>query len=310
MAEGGTMKRIVILNPGSKAGRAARVFREMREGLESRLGRLEVYETSGPMDATERVRTALKSKQFDQIIVAGGDGTINEAVNGYFENGKVLSAKVPLGIMNLGTGGDFHKTVRQLSPLYDVALKENKFRLVDTGLVHYEGQRRAFINIASAGVAGQIMHSLKSSSFQWGSPAYFYHTLKSLALFSPIKTKVRYKEPGGSFAEFETVLLNFFACNGRYNGGGMNWAPGAGIEDGLFDVVVLGDVSKAQLVIQSPRVYAGRISEFPGTRQFRATEITLQCQGLVQGEADGEVYESGRGELRYEILPRSIPLVL
>jgi diacylglycerol kinase family enzyme len=310
MAEGGNMKRIVILNPGSKAGRAARVFREMRPDLENRLGRLEVYETRGPMDAADRVRAVLKGKEFQQIIIAGGDGTINEGVNGYFENGKVLSQKIPLGVMNLGTGGDFHKTVRQISPLYDVALKENKFRLVDCGLVHYDGKSRAFMNIASAGVAGQIMHSLKSSSFQWGSPAYFYHTLKSLALFAPKKTKVRYREPGGSFAEFETVLLNFFACNGRFNGGGMNWAPGAGIEDGLFDVVVLGDVSKAQLVIQSPKVYAGRISEFPGTRQFRTTQITLQCQGLVQGEADGEVYESQKGELRYEILPHSIPLVL
>lgn len=310
MGPEGEMKRLIVLNPKSKAGRGARVFREMRSALENRLGRIEVYETAGPMDASLRVRAALKKKEFDQLIIAGGDGTINEAVNGYFENGKVLSSKVPLGVLNLGTGGDFHKTVSQLSPLYDVALKENKFRLADCGLVHFDGKNRAFINIASAGVAGQIMHSLKSSSFQWGSPAYFYHTLKSLALYQPKKTKIRYKEAGGSAGEFETTLLNFFACNGRFNGGGMNWAPGAGIDDGVFDVVVIGGVSKAQLVIQSPKVYAGRISEFPGTRQFRATEISLSCEGLLQGEADGEVYESTKGDLRYEILAGAIPLVL
>lgn len=304
------MKRLIVLNPQSKAGRGGRVFRDMREALEKRLGRVELYETTGPMDASVRVREALKKKQFDQLIIAGGDGTINEAVNGYFEDGKVLSRKVPLGVLNLGTGGDFHKTVSQLSPLYDVALKENQFRMADCGLVHFDGQSRAFINIASAGVAGQIMHSLKSSSFQWGSPAYLYHTLKSLALYQPKKTKIQYAGPGGSSGEFQTTLLNFFACNGRFNGGGMNWAPGAGIDDGVFDVVVIGDVSKAQLVIQSPKVYAGRISEFPGTRQFRATEIKLSCEGLIQGEADGEVFESAKGELRYQILPGAIPLVL
>lgn len=304
------MKRLVILNPGSKAGRAARVFREMLPGLEMNLGRIIVYETKGPMDAADRVRRALKGREADQIIVAGGDGTINEAVNGYFEDGRILSKKIPLGVMNLGTGGDFHKTIRELSAMYDVALKENRFHLVDCGMVYYEGKSRAFINIASAGVAGQIMHSLKSSSFQWGSPAYFYHTLKSLALYQPRRTEIKAKAPDGSVIQFETVLLNFFACNGRFNGGGMNWAPGAGIDNGVFDVVVIGDVSKAQLVIQSPKVYAGRVSEFPGTRQFRAVEIELKCRGLIQGEADGEVYESAAGGLRYEIRPQCLPLVL
>tara|TARA_Y100001937_G_scaffold61180_3_gene83729 strand:- start:2332 stop:3255 length:924 start_codon:yes stop_codon:yes gene_type:complete len=305
------MKRLIILNPKSRAGNARAAFQEMEPELREKLGEFDLHETSGPMDASAKVRSALKSGGYAQIIVAGGDGSINEAVNGYFEEGKLLSDTVPLGVISLGTGSDFIKTLRQVSAVYDVALQKNTFKLVDLGLVRTEKDRRYFINIASAGIAGKIMQSLKSSRFQHGSPAYYFHTVKSLFLYNPEIVKLSYEDGQGELHSRELRLLNFFACNGRFNGGGMNWAPTADLQDGLFNGLVVGDVSKTRMVMASSRVYSGHIDGFPGSTQFQARKMTLESKKKIQGEADGELYGSeGPARVDYEILPSCFPLVL
>ncbi|MCB1165156.1 MAG: diacylglycerol kinase family lipid kinase [Leptospiraceae bacterium] len=305
------MRRLIILNPKSRAGTARNAFRKLESELRAKLGDFDVYETTAPRDATDRVRQTLKAGAVDQIIVAGGDGTINEAVNGYFENGLLLSDSIPLAVISLGTGSDFIKTIRQVSAVYDVSLQKNQYRQVDVGLVSTRSMRHYFVNIASAGIAGKIMESLKSSKFQHGSPAYFYHTLKSLYLYHPELVEVEYVDEKGNLQSRSSRLLNFFACNGRFNGGGMNWAPDASIEDGVLDAVIIGGVSKTRMVLASSRIYAGQIEGFPGASQFRAQKILLRSKKLIQGEADGEVYSSEPpAEVQYEILPRTLPLVL
>ncbi|MBI39334.1 MAG: hypothetical protein CMF59_07025 [Leptospiraceae bacterium] len=305
------MKRLIILNPKSRAGNARAAFRELEPELRKNLGDYELYETTGPLDASARVRVALKENRFGQIIVAGGDGSINEAVNGYFENGKVTNQKIPLGVISMGTGSDFIKTLREVSAVYDVALQKNTFRLVDVGQVQTEKDHRYFINIASAGIAGKIMESLKSSRFQHGSPAYYFHTVKSLFLYNPETVKLSYEDDHGHLHTKELKLLNFFACNGRFNGGGMNWAPSADLEDGVFNGLIVGDVSKTRMVMASSRVYAGHIDDFPGATQFRARRMTLESKKKILGEADGEVYGSDApGRVDYEIIPSCFPLVL
>lgn len=311
-----SMKRLIVLNPNSKNGKAAREFQKLHPEIEARLGQTEVYLTKAPGDATVRIRAALKEKAYLQILVAGGDGTINEAVNGYFENGKILSQAVPMGVINLGTGGDFYKTIREFSGLYDVSIKENSFQLVDCGVVERAGDdlRHYFINISSVGMAGFVLDSLKKSSFQWGAPAYFYHSLKTLVLYQPHKVTIDYKDPGGKSHSFDTDLLNFFVCNGKFSGGGMGWAPRGEIRDGIFNLTLLAGSGKMQLVTQSSKIYAGRISEFPGVKEMEATEVNLHHKHRVKVEADGEVLpevsDKGGGEVRFRMLPQVFPLIL
>ena len=310
------MKRLIVLNPNSKNGKAAREFQRLHPEIEARLGGTEVYLTTAPGDATLRIRAALKTQDYSQILVAGGDGTINEAVNGYFDNGTILSQKVPMGVINLGTGGDFYKTIRESSGLYDLSIKENKFQLVDCGVVERAGDdmRHHFINIASVGMAGYVLDSLKQSSFQWGAPAYFYHSLKTLILYRPHKVTIEYRDPAGKMNSLETDLLNFFICNGKFSGGGMGWAPRGDIRDGIFNLTLLAGHGKVQLVTQSHKIYAGRISEFPGVREFEATEVILHHRQRVKVEADGEVLpeasDKGGGEVRFQMLPQVFPLIL
>ncbi len=310
------MKRLIVLNPNSRNGKAARDFQKIHPEIERSLGRTEVYLTTGPGDATVRIRAALKEKAFGQVLVAGGDGTINEAVNGYFEDGKILSQKTPLGVINLGTGGDFYKTIRELSGLYDLSIKENKFQLVDCGVVERTGDslRHYFINISSVGMAGHVLTSLKNSSFQWGAPAYFYHSLKTLILYQPEHVTIEYVDGQGKQQSLDTELLNFFVCNGRFSGGGMGWAPRGEISDGLFNLTLLSGGSKMQLVTQSSKIYAGRVAEFPGVKQMEAREVTVRHHNRVKVEADGEVLpdssDKGAGAVHFHLLPKTFPLIL
>lgn len=309
------MKRLVILNPSSKFGKAAQAFYRMHPNLQERLGQLEVYETSAPLDATERVRAALKAGDFDQILVAGGDGSINECVNGYFEDGRLLSGDVPLAVINLGTGGDFFRTIQSHSPAYEEALIENKFRLVDVGRISQENRPdpQYFINIASFGMGGEVVRNLKNSGFQKGTIAFYYHTINVLSRYRAPNVKIRLKQPDGQWIEFEEDIINFFVCNGQYNGGGMNWAPEGSVEDGAFDIVVVQSTSKLNLVLKSHLVYQGKIKDFPGTRFFRATEVVAEPRQPISTEIDGEIskYDSDkRFEIRFDLLPKQLPLVL
>lgn len=309
------MKRLVILNPNSKFGKAAKQYYRMQPSLQERMGKLEVYLTRAPLDATDRVRAALKSDDFDQILVAGGDGSINECVNGYFENGKILSQKVPLAVINLGTGGDFFRSLKSHSPAYEEAIVENKFRLVDCGTVRQENREEAqyFINIASFGMGGEVVRNLKNSGFQKGTAAFFYHTLRTLLKFKAPAAKIRFKNETGAWQELEGEFLNFFVCNGQYNGGGMNWAPEGSIEDGVFDIVALADAGKSNLIVKSGKIYKGKIKEFPGASLYRGTEVIAEPLRPVSLEIDGEIskYDTDkRFQLHFQILPKTFPLVL
>ena len=107
------MKRIVILNPKSRHGASRVAFEKMRPKLESHLGQFDIYFTSAPKDCTRKVREILQKKEYDQILIAGGDGSVNEAVNGYFDKGHLIQTEIPIGVINLGTGGDFMKTLNK-----------------------------------------------------------------------------------------------------------------------------------------------------------------------------------------------------
>ncbi len=108
--------------------------------------------------------------------------------------------------------------------------------------------------------------------------------------------------------------MNFFVCNARFSGGGMAWAPRAVLDDGAFDLVLIGGVSKLKMITDSSKVYGGRISEFPGVREYRASEVIVRSEQAFSGEIDGELFKpahaDGVCEARYEVLPGKLPLIL
>ncbi len=308
------MRRLVILNPKSRHGAAEREFARQRAGWEARLGSFELHRTLGPGDATEKVRAALREGSVDQIVAAGGDGTINEVFSGYWEEDRVTSTSVPLGIVDLGTGGDFFRSVRAMSPDYESALVENRFRLVDAGLVSVEpgGVLRPFLNIASAGMAAAMLRRLKASRFQAGSAAYLYHTVKTLLRYRPRTVAIDYLDAEGKPGRLEAELINLFACNGRFSGGGMEWSPEASLDDGLLRLTLVSGIRKCPLIRHAGKVYRGHVAELPGAVLLAVREATVACAGELGLETDGEVVGTGPGAaaIHFEVRPGVFPLVL
>lgn len=298
------MKRLVILNPVSRHGRAERDFARLK--CERWLGDFDLYLTRCAGDATDRVKTALLGGECDQILVAGGDGSVNEAARGYWESGRVIQNEVPLGVINLGTGGDFYKTLQKTSPDYQEALIANRFSLVDLGKVG----EATFLNIASVGMGGEMLRRLKGSRFQAGAVGYLYHTLRTLVDYKPREVEIEWVDECGNQNSKSLILFNLFACNGCYSGGGMEWAPGASLADGLLRVTVISGRKKLPLVLNSKKVYSGKIENYPGAETFAVQSVIVRSESPLSMERDGEIAESEHSEVQFEVVKGVFPLVL
>ena len=307
------MKRVIILNPHSRNGSARSIFEAQRPKWEGILGGFDLHLTRHAGDATETVAKLLEEGRTDQILVAGGDGSINEACRGYWLNGRATPPNVPLGIINLGTGGDLFRTVNAASEDYEQALANNASRLVDAAEVTIDGgETRQFLNISSVGLGGDMLRSLKSSRFQAGAAAYFYHTLKTLVKYRSVPARFSLRDNDGTH-EHDLDLVNFFVCNGRFSGGGMQWAPDAALDSGTLCITAIAGPRKLPLVLHSRKVYAGQLDAFPGARTFRAGEIRITTEAPVSLETDGEIVEAGHDggtDFRYRVLPAAFPLVM
>lgn len=307
-----SIRRLVIVNPRSRQGRGIAQFERERSSWEDLLGPLEVYRTRCVGDATEAVRSVLEQRSADQIIVAGGDGTIHEAAQGYWNGGDVICRDIPLGIINLGSGGDFCRSVRVATPEYREALRMNRLALVDHGVMTRTGTApKLFLNIASIGLAGAMLAQRDASRFQAGALAYFYHTVTSLLRFYPPEVLVRIESVEGNSSEERFSLINLFACNGRYSGGGMMWAPNADLQSGALELTIVTGQRKWPLIRHSGKVYAGRIDVFPGTHMVRAREVTIRFTHPLPVEGDGEQWsngETGTGEISFGVRGAAFPL--
>ncbi|MGB3120818.1 MAG: YegS/Rv2252/BmrU family lipid kinase [Verrucomicrobiales bacterium] len=310
------MKRLVVLNPASRNGKSARDFEALLPALRHRWGNFKIHRTREPGDASSTVRAAIRERAFDIIIAAGGDGTVHEIVNGYFDGDQILTRDIPLGIIDLGTGGDFFRTVSAASDDYSRALDEGRFASVDCGKVTRNldgGPWHRFLNIASAGLGGLMLQSLKRSRFQAGAAAYFYHSLKTLLRFTPGPVEIESISLDGSRESREVDLINFFVCNGRFSGGGMQWAPGASLTSGCFNLTLIRGPRKLPLVLHAGKVYSGQISRFPGAQFWQSKEVVLRHRQPLSVEVDGEIIAEAAGEslreIRFSLDERIFPLI-
>jgi diacylglycerol kinase family enzyme len=225
----------------------------------------------------------------------------------------VVSPEIPLGIINLGSGGDYSRSVRVETPEYREALRTNRFALVDHGVMARSGSTpRLFLNIASVGMAGAMLAQRERSRFQAGAVAYFYHTVTSLLCFDPPEVTARIEPSDGETYEDRLSLINAFACKGCYSGGGMMWAPGADLQSGALDLTIVTGPRKWPLIQHCGKVYAGKLDEFPGTRLVRVRSVIIRSARPLHVEGDGErwIHESsGASEIEFSVRQAAFPLV-
>jgi diacylglycerol kinase (ATP) len=283
---------LVIVNPTAGGGRAARAMPWLRERLGPRPeARIEV--TSRPGDA-ESLAADAAAAGHDRVIVIGGDGTVQEAVNGLLAH----ASPAELGIVPLGSGNDLARSLglpTELGAGWRVAVGRET-RSIDVARARNgDGTERWFASAGGIGFDAQVAAAMiERSGWQAGRAGYLFTTLNELRRFSnrPIRLTV-----DGISSEHDVLFVAI--ANGSYYGGGMRIAPDAQPDDGLLDVCIVGDISRLTAIRQLPNLYRGTHVRHPQVSMDRGRTIEVDGDGATRVHLDGEPF--GRLPLRVSV---------
>jgi YegS/Rv2252/BmrU family lipid kinase len=309
---GASRKIAVILNPAAAGGRAGRQWPRFEGLLSQRIGAFETLRTRRTEEATELARRSLQ-EGYDLIVVVGGDGTVNEVVNGFFQDGRLVRPGATLGFLPIGTGGDLQRTLQiPVDPggAFDVLLNGARLDLdvARARLSGYDGLpvERLFVNLLSFGMGGEV--SVRAKSFpRWigGKGAFLGATLLVFLGYrgKPVRLTIDGKPLPETF-----VVTNVALGNGRFHGGGMLPCPRAVMNDGLLEVTTIDRLGMWELLRDLPVLYSGEIYSHPKVRHFRAKTIGAESPEITRAEVDGEAL--GTLPLEVEILPERLPILI
>lgn len=294
------MRTCIIVNPN--AGSV-----EDLETLASALDRLpdsEVRRTEAAGDAERLAREAVEEGA-DLVVAAGGDGTLNEVINGLSED----FGKARLGLIPLGTGNDFARSIGVPDDLEGALaiLLEGTVRSLDVARAVIGGSgdtSRCFINMSVGGFSGEVSERAGEAKDRWGPLAYMRAAIGALPELKGFLTTITLN--GGETLSLET--FNIVVANGRYVASGIPAAPTAVLDDGLLDVVISPMTTIPQLAVLMPQVLLGRHLESDLLLFRRATRVEIECDPPMAFNVDGELI--GEGAARFEILPRALRVIV
>jgi diacylglycerol kinase (ATP) len=298
----------IIVNPAAGAGKTGKYWPDIKSVLKKVGLRFEHDITEAPGHAIELAKNAVK-KGYRVVVPVGGDGTINEVVNGIYSSGSIKD--VSMAIIGTGTGGDYIRTIgvpRDFHYACERLVNHPAKMNVDLGSVEHlrNGQKeiRLFANFAGLGFDAEVVRATTLKYKKMGSlPSYLAGLLTTLVGYhnQPVimKTDGRVEE-----RKICTAMMNI----GKYGGGSMFIAPNADIKDGLFDVVVVGDVSKPDLLVSFPRIYKGTHLTHPKISIEHAREVEIISKKGIALQADGELI--GESPARFTILPSAMTIMV
>jgi diacylglycerol kinase (ATP) len=301
-----------VVNLHSADGRTVAVWSELQAALQDALGSVEFALTRGSMHAAELTADALR-KGSDLIVAVGGDGTLNEVLNGYFVAGVPLREGAALGYVPSGTGSDFARTLGLFGlsvPEQVDRLCNGRIRLLDCGQVRFLGSgpqpratSRLFLNESSLGFSAETVNNVNRASKRFGGKAsFFLGVLRTLsALRNPV---LQVTIDGRQVYQGPTLLVA--VANGRYFGGSMMIAPMADLEDGYFDIIVISAMSRLKVLQKIGKIYRGEHLSEPEVQAFRGREVRINSPDEeVLLEMDGE--QPGRLAADFHISRQTIP---
>jgi diacylglycerol kinase (ATP) len=246
--------------------------------------------SSGPGDLAALARNA----DAELLVVVGGDGALNEVVNGRRD--------VEIAVIPRGTGMDFVRT-HGIPTSFDDAVavaRDGPARTVDLGLVRFREGECWFANVASVGMSGAVAQRANRMSKALGGKATFFYALAREFLVWK-NTDVTVRCDG---AERRGLMHDVIVANGQYHGGGMWLAPDARPDDGQFDVVLIGDVTKLDFVTTARKLYKGTHLEHPKVDLLRSAFVDVDAPVPLPIETDGEV--AGTTPAHFEVVPGAL----
>jgi YegS/Rv2252/BmrU family lipid kinase len=301
---------LVVVNPVSAGGQTARRWPRIRTALREAGIEIHAHLTVSRGDATAVTREEITRRRVHRVVVVGGDGTLNEVVNGCFdERGVPLAHNLTVGLIPSGTGSDLRRTLSLPTDPHAAAhlLAGGTTRTIDLGrIVFADGSQRLFTNVADCGLGGEVVTRINRSRQKraglLGSAVFLGVSMTELMSFRNRDVLLTI-DGVTSRARVQQVVV----ANGRCFGGGMRIAPTADPADGLLDVVVVGDISRFGAFRAVPRLFRGTHLSLPAVSSHRVRSIGI---AVVDGESpprfdvDGEQVGSAPAEIT--VLPQAL----
>jgi diacylglycerol kinase (ATP) len=292
---------VIIVNPTAGSGRAAKLLPWIRDRLAPRPD-ADLHVTSRPGEAQDLAARAAAAG-CDRIVAVGGDGTIQEIVNGILQG----RARPGIGIVPVGSGNDLARSIglpTDAAEAWTIAIGRVT-RQIDVALAtNGDGQRRWFASAGGIGFDAQVATAMaRRRGWQTGRAGYLLTTLTELRRFDNRHLRIVLDgEP------LERRALFVAIANGAYYGGGMRIAPDAMVDDGWLDVCIVGDISRLTAVRELPNLYRGTHVRHPAVSVHRARQIEISGLGTTYAHLDGETF--GTLPLRVEIEPGSLEVAV
>jgi YegS/Rv2252/BmrU family lipid kinase len=286
-----------IINPASGFGKTKKLIKPLIKEIRSQKSDAKIHLTQHALHAISLTKSAIKNGS-ERIVVIGGDGTLNEVVNGFFDqHGNLHSSDVSIAMVPSGTGSDFCRSIespKNIQQAIDIAIN-GKSRPCDVGLVeahdaHGQKIKRHFINVSSLGISGLVAGLMRHITRRFGpTAAYFLSTAQAISAFDA-PTIVVTDSSGSEQTINKCSLLSF--ANGRFYGSGMKIAPHARLDDGLFDVVAISDLSLLFFLMHGYKVYQGKHLDLPSVSVSQASicHVRSLSPTPVYIETDGELF--------------------
>lgn len=302
------LKTKVIVNPESNRGRTRKRWAEIRDGLKSVIREFKVDFTEKPSHATDLAREAIKDGT-ELVIGVGGDGTMNEIANGFYEGRRIINPEAAMGLVPSGTGCDLIKSLN-----IPVGLK-GALRVIDgapsvrmdVGQVRFRSnagteEERYFLNVADFGLGGEVVREVTERRLQRRASSYVRCLITTMARYK--NKRVRIRVDGRDLPDGEYLIGA--VANGRIFGKGMKVAPDARLDDGLFDAVLVRGFRFFEFCRHGWKLANGTHVTHPKVTVVRGRTIEASSPGgeEVLLELDGD--QLGRLPATFEVVPRNL----
>ena len=299
------LKTQVIVNPESNQGRTRKRWTEIKGALRHFIKEFRYDFTEKPFQATEIAREAIKDGS-ELIIGVGGDGTMNEIANGFYEDKRIINPETSLGIVPSGTGCDFTRSLNIPKGLKNAlkVITEAPSARIDVGRVVFRGhagdpEERFFLNIADFGIGGEVVKKVNDRRLERKASSYIRCLISTMVQYRSKRLRIRID--GNELPE-DDYLIGAVA-NGRIFGKGMKVAPQARLDDGFFDTVLVKGMRFLEFCRHGWKLINGSHLSHPKINLVRGKRVEAWCcqDETVLLELDGE--QLGTLPASFEVVP-------
>lgn len=299
-----------IVNPHAGSGSTGTYWPHIEKTARRLLGSFDSVLTKAAGDAA-KIATEMVSRGVKRIVGVGGDGTLNEIINGIMAKQDLLKADFTLGFIPNGSGCDIVKTlaIPKDNDEAVAVVAAGKKRSLDIGCMRYQDHTgstgtRYFHNIVSFGLGGEVVKRVNQSSKRLGPAiSFLMATITAVLRHSP--QQIHLTIDGGIDAK--VPVWHAAAANGRFQGGGMLVAPDANPADGWLDITVIGDLRLWEIFLNLRHLYDGKLFSVKKVSHFRTKRICATSDELVYLDVDGE--QPGTLPVEIDIIPAALNII-